>query len=75
MTRKRFKKLLMARGFEIRDTEICAMIALKQYGCYQIAWERRWRHEAQFWRYAMACAKAVDEISSDAKQRQGGLYE
>lgn len=42
MTRKRFKKLLKAHGYQSREAEYAAWHALSEYGEYRLAWKNKW---------------------------------
>lgn len=42
MTRRRFKQLLMAHGFQSREAECAALCALSEYGEYRLAWNSKW---------------------------------
>lgn len=48
MTRKRFKKLLMAHGYQSRDAEAMAWMALWHFGEYRSAWHLYYARTARF---------------------------
>ena len=85
MTRKRFIKLLMAHGYQIREAEACAWIALKNYGSYQNAWEWRWHRVAHVRQMAigaermqafvseMICGAAVALVSPVVEQMRAAI--
>lgn len=46
MTRKRFKRLLMAARIPAREAEAMCWAALWEFGCYELAWREAYRATA-----------------------------
>lgn len=65
MTRKRFKKLLMAHGYQSREAEYAALCALGEYGEYRLAWKNKW-HALAVMRRQMQTLAAVNETLRDS---------
>ena len=64
MTRKRFKRLLMAHGYQSREAEYAAWCALGEYGEYRLAWERKWLALAVMRQYGDRMAEAREIIDN-----------
>lgn len=67
MTRKRFIKLLMAHGYQIREAEACAWIALSEYGEYRLAWKNRW--------HALAVMRQRYKTLTDTREMIRGMVQ
>lgn len=62
MTRKRFKRLLMAHGYQIREAEWAALCALSEYGEYSLAWRNKWHALAVMRQHGIRMAEAGEAI-------------
>lgn len=62
MTRKRFKRLLMAHGYQSREAEYAALCALSEYGEYRLAWKNKWHALAVMRQHGIRMAEARKSI-------------
>ena len=62
MTRKRFKRLLMAHGYQSREADYAAWYALSEYGEYRLAWRNKWHALAVMRQHGIRMAEAGEAI-------------